>query len=306
MQPLVTVNILSYNRKDDLRNTLQKVFEQDYNNIEVIVVDNNSQDGSVEMVKSEFPSVHLLKLQNNIGIAGWNEGAKIAKGEYLLFLDDDSYPDKNALGISVQTMNLLPHCAILALHIQNDILNKDETNKDKISIYPNFIGCGVLFRHGMFLSAGMFNEDLFLYVHEIDFTLCVLQKGYDIEYEPNAIVHHSYSSSNRLYKTNNSVDLRKKNYCNRNIIIILLAHYSFENVIGRLFRIIAGRVVFGIYKGCVLTILRGFIAGMWITIKKWKSRKVMSQEIQKRYGYGSHFGGFFQDGEFSFRRPHWL
>ena len=49
--PLVTVNILSYNRKDELRNTLTKVFEQDYKNIEVIVVDNASTDGSGEMVK---------------------------------------------------------------------------------------------------------------------------------------------------------------------------------------------------------------------------------------------------------------
>ncbi len=44
--PLVTVNILSYNRRDELRNTLNKVFEQDYKNIEVIVVDNSSSDGS--------------------------------------------------------------------------------------------------------------------------------------------------------------------------------------------------------------------------------------------------------------------
>ncbi len=306
MQPLVTVNILSYNRKDYLRNTLQKVFEQDYKNIEVVVVDNNSHDGSVEMVKSEYPTVRLLELQKNIGIAGWNEGAKIAKGEYLLFLDDDSYPEKDALGISVQTMNRLPNCAILALNIYNDTLNKHETTQKSFSIYPNFIGCGVLFRHAMFLSAGMFNEDLFLYSHEIDFSLRVLHKGYDIEYESNAIVHHTYSSSHRLYKTNNSIDLRKQYYCNRNIIIILVSHYSLHRVIGRITRIIMGRIIFGICKGCALTISRGFIAGLWIVIRNWKLRKVMSRNIQKRYGYGNHAGGFFRDGEYSFRRPHWL
>ena len=49
--PLVTVNILSFNRKNELRHTLTKVFEQDYKNIEVIVVDNASSDGTQEMVK---------------------------------------------------------------------------------------------------------------------------------------------------------------------------------------------------------------------------------------------------------------
>ncbi len=89
--PLVTVNILSFNRKEELRITLTKVFEQDYKNIEVIVVDNSSSDGSQKMVREEFPSVNIIELNENIGIAGWNKGFEIAKGKYVLVLDDDSY-----------------------------------------------------------------------------------------------------------------------------------------------------------------------------------------------------------------------
>ena len=70
IQPLVTINILSYNRKDELRHTLTKVFEQDYKNIEVIIVDNASNDGSSQMVEKEFFGVNLIKLNKNIGIAG--------------------------------------------------------------------------------------------------------------------------------------------------------------------------------------------------------------------------------------------
>ena len=57
--PLVTVNILSFNRKDELRITLTKVFEQDYKNIEVIVVDNASTEVSPEMVEKEFCGVKV-------------------------------------------------------------------------------------------------------------------------------------------------------------------------------------------------------------------------------------------------------
>ncbi|MEO8232502.1 MAG: glycosyltransferase, partial [Ignavibacteriota bacterium] len=60
--PLVTVNILSFNRKDELRNTITKVYEQDYKNIEVIVVDNASSDDSAEMVRTEFPEVQLIQM----------------------------------------------------------------------------------------------------------------------------------------------------------------------------------------------------------------------------------------------------
>ena len=86
--PLVTVNILSFNRRDYLKITLEKVFEQSYKNIEVFVVDNASTDGTIEMVKKEFPQVRLIQLKKNIGIAGWNEGFKNAKGEFVLVLDD--------------------------------------------------------------------------------------------------------------------------------------------------------------------------------------------------------------------------
>ena len=112
-EPLVTVNILSFNRKDDLRLTLQKVFEQDYQNIEVVVVDNASTDGTLEMVKNEFSSIQLIQLQKNIGIAGWNEGFKIARGEFILVLDDDSYPDKNSIKELVQTAQSDKHIGVV-------------------------------------------------------------------------------------------------------------------------------------------------------------------------------------------------
>ena len=93
----VTVNILSHNRKNELRHTLTKIYEQDYKNIEIIVVDNASSDGTPIMVETEFPEVKLIKLYKNIGIAGWNKGFEVASGEYILVLDDDSYPGSDTI-----------------------------------------------------------------------------------------------------------------------------------------------------------------------------------------------------------------
>ena len=148
--PLVTVNILSFNRKDELRNTLTKVYEQDYKNIEVIVVDNASSDGSSEMVKSEFPEVQLIQMTKNIGIAGWNEGFKVAKGEYVLVLDDDAYPAKNAITLSLDEFESDDTLACITLNLI-DVNTKDfycgnwlPKDKKNRMVWPVFIGCGFI------------------------------------------------------------------------------------------------------------------------------------------------------------------
>jgi GT2 family glycosyltransferase len=304
MQPLVTVNILSYNRKDDLRNTLQKVYEQDYKNIEVIVVDNNSRDGSVEMVKSEFPAVRLLELQKNIGIAGWNEGAKIANGEYLLFLDDDSYPEREAIRIGISTIASHSRCAVLAFNIYNEALRSSELTHENIFDYPSFIGCGVVMRRDVFFAVGMFNCDLFLYQHEIEFSMRVLDSGYSVDYEPKALVQHQYAATHRLYY--NTMDLRKQYYKNRNTIFILMYHFSFRKIFLRLVRILLGRIVFGIVQSCFWSICRGLLAGVWLSMKNWNQRDILSQDVQKRYAFGKYAGGFFHGGEYGLKRPHWM
>ncbi|MDT3697256.1 MAG: glycosyltransferase family 2 protein [Ignavibacterium sp.] len=188
-KPLVTVNILSFNRKDELRNTLTKVYEQDYKNIEVIVVDNSSSDGSAEMVKNEFPSVRLIQMEKNVGIAGWNEGFKVAKGEYVLVLDDDSYPDRNAL---LQVVNILLEknkVGIVALNIFDKSRNIYET-KDFSPPFKDFIGCGVLIRKSCIDEIGGFDNRFFIYAHETDFSIRLLNAGYLIDYCDEAIAYH--------------------------------------------------------------------------------------------------------------------
>ena len=85
--PRISVIIVNYNGKELLRECLESLFKIDYNNFEVILVDNNSTDGSMEFVTKSYPNIIVVKLDSNKGFAEPNNvGAKIAKGEYLLFL----------------------------------------------------------------------------------------------------------------------------------------------------------------------------------------------------------------------------
>ncbi len=92
--PLVTVNILAYNRREEVRQTLQKITTElayPRERLEVIVVDNASTDATRDMLAREFPSVRLIANPSNEGIAGWNRGFEAGRGDYFLVLDDDCY-----------------------------------------------------------------------------------------------------------------------------------------------------------------------------------------------------------------------
>jgi len=210
-QPLVTVNILSYNRKDELRNTLTKVYEQDYKNIEVIVVDNASIDGSPEMVEKEFPDVILIRLDKNIGIAGWNKGFEIAKGEYVLVLDDDSYPQYSTLNRGIDILLFEPEVGIVALSVMNKHFKICETHY--FERYPiSFIGCGAIIRRSVLLKIGFYETEIFIYHNELDLSIRMLNAGYKIKYLPNATVIHNYSIKSRFSNTNDLLKTKFRFY----------------------------------------------------------------------------------------------
>jgi len=103
--PKISVIIVNYNGKKLLENCLESLFKTDYNNFEVILVDNNSTDGSMEFVTKNYPKIIVIKLDSNKGFAEPNNiGAKIAKGEYLLFLNNDTVTTTNFISEMIKVL----------------------------------------------------------------------------------------------------------------------------------------------------------------------------------------------------------
>lgn len=197
MNPLVTINILSYNRKNELRNTLQKVYEQSYKNIEVIVVDNASTDGSTEMIKKEFPNVILNELNENIGIAGWNKGFEIAKGDYILVLDDDAYPEFNSLKLAVNECNQNTKIACIAFNV----IDMNKKNKKRTiwlpplhvvqCTWPIFVGCAALFKKEK-ISKNPMPKNYFIYQHELPVAADIYNSKNEILYRRDILAYHFF------------------------------------------------------------------------------------------------------------------
>ena len=196
-RPLVTITILSYNRKKELENNLQKVYDQDYKNIEVVVVDNASTDGSPEMVLNNFPGVEVIQLEYNIGIAGWNYGFEKARGDYILVLDDDSYPSNNAISKGLQFVEDNHSLGILAYNVFNLRLNRSETNIYNTPPVNSFIGCGALIKKEILKCTGFFDENYFIYYNEIDLSIRVYNCGYSIKYAHDLVIYHNQSRTGR-------------------------------------------------------------------------------------------------------------
>ena len=284
---LVTVNILSFNRKDELRFTLTKVFEQNYKNIEVIVVDNASSDGTKEMVKSEFSAVNLIELKENIGIAGWNKGFEVAKGEYVLVLDDDSYPEKGTIiaGLSNFTSNM--KLGIVAFNIFNSRTNSSET-EEFVEKPKHFVGCGAIVNRKVFEKIGYFNKDYFIYYHELDYSARCYDAGFDIRYLEDVVVIHRQNLLSRGAKNEDPFISRYRYYYYfLSYNIFLIQNFDLKYVIKYTVKWWLNR---GIILAKHLYLTEYFKSIIWL-IKNWKrlrkNKNILAKDTQEFYNYGN-------------------
>ena len=190
MNELITVAILTYNRKIILRESLLKIFSQDYKDIEVIVVDNGSCDNTEDMLKNDFPLVQIIRENENLGASAINKAFKVAKGKFILVLDDDSYPTNFAIKKAIEQFEN-NKIGVVALNIFNKNLDWHETKY--FEQFPlSFVGCGVIIRKNILIELNGYDPNIFIYQNELDLALNILNKNYIIYYEPGAVIIHNY------------------------------------------------------------------------------------------------------------------
>ncbi len=109
----ISIIIVNYNGKKWLRQCLDSLLKQTYKFYEIIVVDNNSADGSVKFLKKNYKEIVLIENGDNYGFAkGNNIGLKKAKGDYILLLNNDTYVEKDFLNDFLKAFDAIPHLAI--------------------------------------------------------------------------------------------------------------------------------------------------------------------------------------------------
>lgn len=216
--------ILNYNSKDTIKDCLFSVFKSDYPNYEVVVADNDSRDGSLELAKTLFPRAHFIKNEKNLGFAaGVNVGIRFALerfADYVFLLNSDAFIERKTISKLIKTAESMKKAGILspiiynsekegvwfsggrikwfsmkAAHSQND----SKTNPYSISYVS---GCAMLVKKEVFREVGLFDEDYFLYYEDADFCRRAKKKGFECLVVPEARTYHAEKSeSDKKSKT---------------------------------------------------------------------------------------------------------
>ena len=203
--PLVTINIVTRNRKEALDNAIRSAYAQTYRSIEVVVVDNASCDGSADKVEANWPQVRLIRIHRNIGCQpGRNIGMKNSNGKYIFNLDDDGALEPHAIERIVERFESEPEVAVIAAAIEPMRKERSALVKQLRLTSERYMGCfpggASAIRKSVLDNAGYFPEYPLGHA-EADLALRIIDKGHEILYLPNVIMYHDVSEVERDNKT---------------------------------------------------------------------------------------------------------
>ena len=204
--PKVSIIIVNYNGKELLQKCLDSLLKVNYNNFEIILVDNNSTDGSVEFITKNYPSLIIIKLDSNKGFAEPNNvAAKISKGKYLLFLNNDTVVTPNFISEMVKVMETDKKIAICqSLLLKPDgsidssgdfidnlgVVYNSKTKIDEIREVSSARGASMLVRSDIFEKLDGFDQKFFVTFEDVDLCWRSWILGYRVLIIPTSIVYH--------------------------------------------------------------------------------------------------------------------
>jgi len=212
----VSVIIVNYNGQELLEKCLDSLFKVNYDNFEVILVDNNSIDKSIEFVRTNYPSVIIIKLDSNKGFAEPNNIAvKVAKGEFILFLNNDTIvtPDfiRELLSVFTDSSNIAI-CQSLLLKLDGKIDSSGDFI-DPIGVVYNSTktvnnvreissarGASMMIRKKIFSDLGGFDEKFFVSFEDVDLGWRTWINGYKVVINPKSVVYHYGGKSHNAIK----------------------------------------------------------------------------------------------------------
>jgi len=213
----ISVIIVNYNGRHLLKECLESILNQSYPSIEIILIDNASQDGSIELVAALFPDVKVVTLQTNTGFSGGNlEGLKYATGDYIMLINNDVIVDKDCISNLTASMEKHQDVGIGAAKIL--VYGKDSidsagdgfstllkgfkrgegfqsNNYDKEEFVFGACAGAAMYKREMIEQIGFFDDDFFLIYEDVDLSFRAQLFGWKALYIPSAIAYHKVRST---------------------------------------------------------------------------------------------------------------
>jgi len=235
--PELSVILVSFNDRIHLEKCLQSLrVSPPELDLEIIVVDNNSSDGSPDLVKKKFPEVKLFCNSENLGFSKANNlGIRASTGEFVLFLNNDTIVNIQALTVLLDEMKRNPSAGATGPALLSDQEIYQVSFGKKVDFFSEFIQKGffnfyyskklksdqqvrevgwlsaacLLVRRIALEETGFFDENYFLYFEDIDLCYQIRQKGWALRFCPQAQITHIGGTSTSTVKNSSRYHYRK-------------------------------------------------------------------------------------------------
>lgn len=216
---LVDVIIVNWNGLHFLSECLGALSRQTFSEFEVWLVDNGSRDGSVDWVRYHYPDVHLVVNDRNLGFAAANNQAiRLGRAPFVATLNNDAVPEPQWLAEMVSVAQSHPEVGIVAslmlFHHAPDVINSAGIAVDRLGFAWDRLGGqpihaseqvptpvfgasagAALYRRTMLDEIGLFDEDFFAYLEDVDLAWRAQWAGWECLYVPTARVLHHHSGT---------------------------------------------------------------------------------------------------------------
>lgn len=246
---MITIIIPSCNGEAQLKILIPSLLKQTYKEYKLILVDNASNDGSIEYVTQEVPNSIILRLNTNCGFAkAVNEGIRYSlnnlDSEYILLLNNDIELDPNFLIHGVEVFKNVPNASFVAGKMLNyynrEVIDdcgdsiktdggsprarghseKDTGQYNKEEFIFGACAGAALYKKEIFEKVGLFDEDFFAYYEDIDLSFRAQLKGYKCYYDPKLLCYHMRGGTSSIATYGFQTE-----HCERNLVLMRFKNY---------------------------------------------------------------------------------
>jgi GT2 family glycosyltransferase len=241
----LSVLIVSWNTRELTLQTLRSFLPGRDLVLEVVVVDNASADGSADAIEAEFPEIHVIRSEQNLGFAGGvNVGLRAARHPLVLLLNPDTRVLGDALARLVDYADAHPEAGIIGPRVLNEdgslqasrfrfpsLLNEALAASYLYQLLPGsrffnrerfgghdfsaaepvdaVSGCCFLVRRSVLDAIGLLDEGFFMYAEETDLCYRAWQGGFEVHYAPVGEIIHFKGGSSRQASLRNFLEYRR-------------------------------------------------------------------------------------------------
>ena len=263
VEPDVSIVVVNWNAKDLLKNCMRSIIQETEKPYEIIIVDNASGDGTVQMVEVEFPDVALIANDKNLGFAAANnQGIRASSGRYLLLLNPDTIVLDGAIDKMIDWCDRHPEvgCAGCQVFESETVVQRTcfsdpsplntllvETGLHRLFPKSHFFGAPayswwdrmsertvdvvsgmfMLIPRSVFDQVGLLDESFFIYAEEADLCRRIRQAGFLCVFNPIARILHLEGGGKSTSQIKPKMHIEQQ----KSIMIYIKKYYGFSGVV---------------------------------------------------------------------------